>query len=401
MTRRTRLNPTLTRTDGSVTYARKLKDLFPFTDAPRTVMASPPTLTWSTVNPITPYVQHGYNATTLTMEGGYPRDNATYSFRENGVNGTTSGGQQFAFDYWGQDFAFQVRSFDTGGGAYWVEIDGQLTAATPFLPSGVTPSVGLTMYCRVQFASRALRRIRIWQSGAQWQGILINRTDAVAPVKTGRRKLLVYGDSFVGIHAGGADQLLMATELGRILGMEVANCGKGGTGYGVGAAGPYDDATRLGLAAAWNPDAIVVFGTINNDATAATASAASAVYASFAASCPNAPVLVVGPAMLHTGTVPANRVTSQANVKTAALAAPNVIGHVDPIAGIWTAADGRTGGGGAQWVTGTGCVGATTGQGPDDYFVSSDNTHPQVPEGDHYLARRIANDLYQIVNGVV
>ena len=62
----------------------------------------------------------------------------------------------------------------------------------------------------------------------------------------------------------------------------------------------------------------------------------------------------------------------------AAAAPRNVVGYIDSVGG--------------SWITGTGKVGATAGDGNGDLLIANDGVHPS-PAGHDYYARRIGQTI--------
>jgi hypothetical protein len=377
-------------------------------DAQQTVMAAPPTVAFSVTSGNSPIaagasaVTLPYNTTRVSYPGCVPSDNAGLGLRDNGLNaGGTPSGFSVEFDYYGSDFVYRFRAYDTQGGNYLIYVDGQLTTATPFAPSGVSVSIGGVYRMRVTFATAAVRRIRIHMHSAQFQGLEIGPTDSVKAAPAAPLRVAVYGDSFVQSALNIPQQQAMPEVLGRYLGASIYNCGQGGTAYthtgGVGGNAAYTDATRIAQCAAAAPHYVVVFGTVNQDGDATGVQAAAAsVFSQFATALPNTKLFVVGPPPQHTS-IPANRTSTKTQVRTAALAAPNVLGWIDPIGGTWESGS-RSGGDGQQWITGTGWSTGTTGDGNADVLIGSDNAHPTVA-GHEYLGSQIAAAILDILGG--
>jgi hypothetical protein len=237
----------------------------------------------------------------------------------------------------------------------------------------------------------ALRRIRIYRYLADFGGIDIKPTQAIAPTPRSIPRLFILGDSY--IEGTGASSTLtgLATTVGRLLGMETFIGGQGGTGYvntgSTGGKAVFGDAARLAKVTAAAPDYVLVFGSQNDDGLSGIQSAASALYTTLASSLPNAKLIVVGPPSLSS-TVSTNRAANRDAVKAAALAAPNVIGFVDP----------NNDAQGLTWISGTGNTGAPAGNGNADVFTSSGATagHP-TQAGHDYYARRIVEAVAGIL----
>jgi len=71
---------------------------------------------------------------------------------------------------------------------------------------------------------------------------------------------------------------------------------------------------------------------------------------------------------------------------------------IDCLDGSWTHSDGRTGSIGGQWQTGTGKVGAPSGSGTNDLYVSSDGTHPEPYLGHEWLGEMYAAAIVDGLN---
>lgn len=132
---------------------------------------------------------------------------------------------------------------------------------------------------------------------------------------------------------------LLEYRIGQALGWETARMGHGGSGYVYNNADatsePMTNATRLGELAEWAPEFAIILGSVNDDSIddggAQVGAAAESVYVTPADTTPATKLIVVGPHKLATDT-PASRLANRDAIRTAALAAPNVIGFVDPIA---------------------------------------------------------------------
>lgn len=373
------------------------------------VMANPPTVAFVVESGASPLGASAatipYNSSRVYCRGCTPADNATFSFRDNGSNGADAGGLwSVEFDYYGADFVFRFRSFDTTGGIYQIFADDVATTASPFTPTGITPSAGGVYRMRVTFPTAAYRRIRVSLVNAQYRGLEVGPSDSVTAAGAPAYKAFVFGDSFVGSALSVAQQEAFPELLSRSLGWEMFNLGQGGTGHihdGPGARKAYNDPVRISTAVATGAQYGIIFGTVNDDANTGQSqvqTAAASVYSQIAALNPKLDLIVVGPPPQHT-TVAASRITSRDAVKAAALAAPNVLAFIDPIAGTWQARDGRTGGDGQQWIVGTGWEGATTGLGNSDAFIGTDNVHP-TRAGHEHLAARIRNAMFDILKGI-
>lgn len=373
------------------------------------VMGTPPTLAYSTQSGQSPLgasaIGLPYNTNRVTYKACNPLDNATFGFRDNSANGADAGGLWVVeFDYYGTSFVYNFRSIDSTGGTYQIYVDGQSVAASPFSPTGISPSAGGVYRMQVTFASAAWRRIRIELAGAQFRGIDISPTDSICPTSQSPIKAVIYGDSFVGGALGVPAHQLWAAQAGRILGWEVVNSGQGGTGYttngGVGARKNYADPIRIANGMATNPDVVVVFGTVNDNTATYSAinTAAASCFSQFSQASVKTPVIVIGTPYQHTS-IPAGYSNARDAVKAAALAADNVAAFIDPLTGTWQSRNGSTGGDGQQWFYGTGYTGNTTGNGNSDIMIGSDNVHPSQA-GHDYLARKISSTILDVIASI-
>jgi len=156
------------------------------------------------------------------------------------------------------------------------------------------------------------------------------------------------------------------------------------------------------------PDLFITAGGINDNNSAAApplfASAEQArtsfdvsvasYYQALRAALPQSVLVALGP-FAPRESQPVEPVTlSKANTIRAALqAAGGLWVFVDNLRGGWFNSAGASGGFAAgPWQTGTGHIGAPTGQGNGDRFLSADGVHPNAA-GSHHLGSRLASDL--------
>jgi hypothetical protein len=353
-----------------------------------TVIASPPTVTWGTTVQLTSPVTIAHNDARISLQNGYPIDDASHSQRGNAIDSNGLGGAVFAFEHYGSEFDFGIYSIDTVGGTYWIEVDGQVTTAAPFNPTGVSVSAGNTYNCFVQFGSTALRRIRVYYWNAGLRFVWVHAADSIAAYPSPLARAVMYGDSWVGSHNSNTEQQGIPARIGRMLGCSMGVCGQGGTGYNyAGTVRAYDDPVRVGRAAAWLPDYAIIFGTINtNGQGSAVQPYAASLYSQWATLSPKTRLWVCG-VPPQGDTVTTENQDYNTAVKAAALAAPNVVAFIDMIAGTWTLHDGvTTGGAGVQWIK--------TAQS----LISA--SHPTA-DGDQYLARMIGNAIIESSTAMV
>lgn len=255
--------------------------------------------------------------------------------------------------------------------------------ATAYLP--ITVPGGTTQCIRVELQNAYLTGIRY-----------VPGKVALNPAADRSYRVAVFGDSWVEGALGVQELALWPNVLGRLLGVPaVARMGQGGSGYVAGVpewnAKPYTDTTRLDRLVAYAPQLVIIQGSQNDDSAtpAAITAAATAVYAAIANRLPDAQVVVVGPPRLN-ATPSAARLANRDAVKTAALAAPNVLGFVDQLG----ANPDVTG-----WITGTGTSAAVAGNGNADVVMGSDGAH-MTAEGHAYFARRVFAAIVALLRGI-
>ena len=313
--------------------------------------------TWSVSSPATitdpPVVTHSTSATSgLSV---YGRQTLGTNFNGVGTNlvESTPAGRGLINDVgtWGDNvYAWEWETVHTGTvlevkwcatfkSDCWQQIfidDVPLTSA-PVKPSGSFTLTTLSdYYTKLTFATVGPRKIRF-----RWENCAFKelRTNIVGDVRaTDSKKPLI---AFVTTSNGGYDPISstpLYTSIGAYpwkvadaLGVNCAQFANNGGGYV--ASQRYGDTNELDPLTAVNPDFIVVEGSNNDQGqTYATINAAAAAYyAALATRLPNTPVLVVGPLNTMDGeNNTTNGAITSAAIKSAALAAPNVVAYVDP-----------------------------------------------------------------------
>jgi lysophospholipase L1-like esterase len=326
-----------------------------------------------------------------------------------------------------------VAAGGTGSDIFWIWVNGKPLTATP-ATTNATTSLGTVIYTKLVFPTSAPKSIQImFESVNSTYGINVPITTAIAK-QPKKLKGLFIGDSFFG-GAGGYGALnYMAHQVSRLLGTECANYGQGGTGYvATGSYTTFGDTTKTTYASTYNPDFIIIQGSVNDDGLSGIGTAVTNTIAAFATAVPNVPIIVFGPQPSNsTSTISTNRQTNNAAVKTAALANSATIAYFDEIGNVagavsaWSSATtyntgdlvsyigsiwqwGRpvsasnvTPGGTANagWslvtylYTGTGKIGTTTADGSRDLFLLSDGVHPSQ-DGATALSLRMAAEIRQ------
>lgn len=314
------------------------------------------------------------------------------------------------------DDTVDIKFRDNAGSslaAIWIwvdELDGTgFKRVTTYVEStGANALNGGAQVWRVAFASSIRRIVRVFFKNCEFAGIRHAPTTIVHPTARTELKVALLGDSWMDNASGILHMHSLFYTGVLLLGMEPLNAGQAGTGYMTPTnnanLGEFGVTARVTPIVAAAPDYIIIEGSLNDDinygptpanpgaasGTAPPASiqaAATALYAYFATNLPNTKLIVFGPQSLGSptsafGDTNANRLANRDAVQTAALAAPNVLGFVDPIA--------------EKWVTGTGNSTATTGIGTSDKLRNS--AYHLGAFGHDTLAHRVAASIARILN---
>lgn len=290
------------------------------------------------------------------------------------------GGTYLTVDFSTDAAEFEVMQKGLGAASsLWVLVDGRLARNT----AAVLPADGELYLTRVTFASKATRRIRLVMTSPYFGGLRVGAGDTVTrPAVTTRLRAMFLGDSITegpaGQNARGSFAALAAERLGW---NEAWISGVGATGY---LAAPAPKLTlRQRLAAdvtAYKPHVLVIAAGVNDAgfSDAEIQAEATALFDEIRAALPETLVFVTGPMATL------NRVRGGVNaaIKAAVGNRANFIWvpNVDE-----------------PWLTGTGTVASTRGDGNADQYISADITHP-TPAGIDYLAGKLADFVKQAVN---
>lgn len=360
---------------------------------PSVLTPDPPTITYTDHTQATPFTTlvlptdprltfHGWVAGTRDITG-----NSTWINVANGYLGSkyyatatevgTYAPYDIEFDYYGTGLALNTIGLQATY-KWQVYVDGLPVSAAPLDMDSARTGVSFGQYASLTWASAKLRRIRLrLPDNIALKGIRVSATDSLSPAKKSAAKVFVLGDSWTAAQGADSPFTGFAAHLGLLTGWEIYRGGQGGTGYvnqGTANASEFGSTARINPIAEVQPEYLIVAGTSNDDANAATVgAAAAALYASVATRSPSTKIIVVGP-QNTSQTVGANRELVRAAIVSAANAAPNVIGVIDPII--------------SAWITGTGKAGAPANNGNADVFVGSDGAHLNQA-GYDYWARRI------------
>lgn len=360
-----------------------------------TAMASPPTVTLgsggaasSISSAVTVSVFNGTpGAGTVNTHGRFTMLGGPLTYRQvSGVSCVQTwasiSGQTGVSSVSGWHYGTQMEwvLMGNGVGFYRLWVDDQ--PVTVNMQSG-TGGTAARHHLLVNFGSSALRRVRIELDTQALESVKIGPTDTWqrddAPSGP---KVLLLGDSYslgTGATVASAGHSY-AHVLAQMMGWrDLLVAGSGGTGFtAAGSWGTY--ATRLSSSLgsiSGAPDVVILQGSTNdNSATAGTVTtAATSLVAAVRAAYPSAYVVVLG--LLYDTSRSAASLTNH-NEVIAVSGADLVVNTVGGVEGAW-------------W-SGTGRVGATTGSGNGDVFMSSDAIHPTT-EGHRYLASRLAARL--------
>ncbi len=257
-------------------------------------------------------------------------------------------------------------------------VDGALASATPV----EYPDDGSLRLTKLVFGTRAMRRIRILSNAPKFGGVRVGPADVVSlpPADTGFRAMFV-GDSITEGPAGQAAQTSFAPIAAQLLGWSDAwISGVGATGYLEAPSPRFTFRQRFDAdIRAYAPDVLVIAGGVNDTGftDAQIHTEAGLLFDRIQQDLPNTLVFVLGPwnprMVVRAGVNTA--------IKTAAAGRPNffwVPNYDEP------------------WITGTGTVGAPTGDGNSDIFTSPGGLHPS-PAGIDYYARKFKDAITVLI----
>ena len=364
------------RTTGTVDSLIARANPSPSADVPAFAVTGP-----GGAGPFTGGVTYPFDTTNVSYVGCVPVTFNQFStdYIQNKSTGATPAPWAVEFTTGTADLFITFRAA-TANPAFWVWVDGRPATLGPQVYTS-NVSMGSKSFLRITFTEARKRRVRVWLKFADFGGLTVSAgSTATAPQIIERVKVYALGDSWFDNVFDAQWPYTIPAQVGMTLAWNTFLGGVPGTGY-VNGSLPMGNTARTSRLYAANPDYVVVFGSINDNGAAGIQAAASALYAGIATNLPNAKIIVVGPEP-----VPANPstnlFTNRDAVKAAALAAPNVLAFVDPIADTWLA--------------GTGNISAPTGDGNRDYYVGQDAVHPTAL-GSGYFARRIVEEIARIL----
>lgn len=357
------------------------------------VMAAPPTITHGSATldaALTKQYTVAANPDAFAASGGTPTIYSTNFWifpavtLPNGLGGNVGNGA-FNVNGWAVDFMADAAKVElrtlkgTSARGLMIEVDGQRVQDSS-IPWAADFS---TMYTLLDFGSRRIRRIRV--EGSEFSGfrsVAVGPTGSVWNPGGDRMTMAVVGDSITALTGATLPNGSFAKSSGKLLGIaDVREIALGGTGM----INPgtwnstFGDAHRVADVSEAAPDLIVIPASPNDTAyTAAQITAAAlATYQAHRAANPDVPIVAGG---LFPGSSAAS--AGVIKVETAAKAAFDAWG--DPNS-FWVPIVNDPDG---PWVYGTGRVGATTGNGNADIYVTSaDSVHPSQAGHDYYARR--------------
>lgn len=315
---------------------------------------------------------------------------------------------------------------------WWIFVDGQPMTAT-YQSLAVTSATLHTV--KLVFPTQKKRRVEIFSRYLNgWYAARATYANLISPAPR-RPRVVFVGDSYWAGSTYAINLESAAFYMSRLLGVECCNAALGGTGYvGAGSFNTFGSSARRAMIAAFDPELILVQGSVNDNVLTGRQAAATAFYSALAGAHPGVPVIVWGAQPTADDvTVGAAQSGNIADIKAAALAASNVIAFHDMVgtaAGVpptW-ASTGQTynlgdltvyQGAIYKWVspvagnatnpgvspkwalvsyalTGTGRVGATAANGTRDLFLGNDDVHPMPAANVAFGLRQveqIQNDL--------
>ena len=304
-------------------------------------------------------------------------------------NTYTSGQSVWSVEFGTDTQVFQVRfKYISTATMYRLSIDGRKVSDLMQSSGGTTAGSGHML--TVDLGSAAPRRIRIDFVTMPFGGVYLPPGASIWQVPLRGSRLGVLGDSISdgsagNTGAGGGTWFARAT---RLLGCTDAwEQGRGGTGYITpGAYAIFQDRIALDV----NPyslDRLIIWGGYNDNggSQSAISTAAASLYSALKTALPSCQMYVIG-CWAPTGSPGAGIVNTDATLKAAAAAAN--LPFISPITGACYDSTGTLVTTQGAWITGTGKVGATTGTGNADTWISSDGVHP-TDTGHIGLSRRI------------
>jgi lysophospholipase L1-like esterase len=357
---------------------------------------------------------------------------------DNPTGGADSAGVKFGFQLSGDTVEIQWRAQGANASAhrFWIWIDGLPLTAAPVTPA-LTVASGGSYFFKMAFAAAGSYNIRIYTSRMHSRSVVIPAGQDISPIPERPWKIACVGDSFGDTNDTAGTNVL--TSWGKLmcdmLNAEWHHGCIGGTGFTAGT-DPFGSVKRISGLTAGAPDLVVVFGGVNDRlvAPATVQAAATTYFGQLATSLPGVPVIMAGMnPLFYNENYASNQSAVHKAIRDAALAAPNVIGHIDPSghAALGAAPPAYTTGanynvgdlvlasGGVyqciwpqtnasaglpqayffqpiSWYTGTGSAGTPNTNGNTDTCLAADGVHP-TQAGQFLFADRLARGVAAIL----
>lgn len=294
------------------------------------VMASPPTVTTGTASALSGGLFYAAAGNAFYNTASFASDRFSYSrgvpdaasvgdvvlFRTTTVNaaGTSFTGPSFgvSFIHTGQSLEL---SFAANSNSYLVRVDDQYVTLVP-------QAVGASgaFFAKYDFGSVGRRRIDVVGSNLAFRGVTVGSGDSLDPAPVRGPRVIVLGDSFTAAPVTGWTNAL-ADQMGWD---DVWSAGLGGNGYLAGAATQQTFRQRSAHdVIAYQPDIVIVQGSVNDDGNSAAAIGAEAalLYAQLRGALPDALIVASPTASGGANRWPANKLAVKDALQAAATAA--------------------------------------------------------------------------------
>lgn len=253
----------------------------------------------------------------------------------------------------------------------------------------------------VQFSARANRTITFEWGYARFLGVVLHPTSTMwRPVRDAPPRVCLQGDSY---SEGAGGQWVWdgwGQWLGRYLGWDVMPIAVGSTGYIAAPAPKVAYIDRVADIPTTNLSAIILAGGYNDSAgfdATAFQTAVQNLHEAIRVARPRVGIIQFGPfwpiGITSTGTPTAMRDAIVAATAVTNTAHPGVVLGGLPTVGV--VVDPIYYPSGSAWITGSGRVGATAGNGNADRYITTDGVHPSA-DGHEYLGRRAAAELIRL-----
>lgn len=346
-----------------------------------TAMSSPPALSLSssatpgTLTKNIPWNDPVFRDSVPTINNGSGQAVPQAPIQADGTTraGAWDGPWRREFDFDGQVFSFRVASNATRKIRIWVNEQPHAAGLVAISSlTGYTGSGGQNL--NVDLGSRAPRRIMIESedqtAAANFGTLQVDPRDVVSAPQVPSPRLFCMADSYGKGFVASQFAYSFIAQMGRMLGIADTwhYSSQPSTGL-VKTAAPYGN-YQSRVAADVLPNlptskaALIIFGSLNDSGLSGIDTALTTLVTTIKAARPNVPIVVTSP--LFMGAPPAGYTTVRDTMASTVTAlGAQVAGFVDLLT-----------------YTGTGKVGATTGNGPADFLLANDGIHPS--DAGHY-----------------